>query len=132
MPGLSDELASLGGSRQPLELGKAIEGFIAATLPDFTHFTVLMFLTRQAKGFVSAGDVAEVTGDSKRTVGAVLERFKELGLVEASGGFLSTKYAFKREGQQAELAARLLKLWEHSQTHQIVLCRLLVHPPGRK
>jgi DNA-binding transcriptional ArsR family regulator len=132
MPGLGEELASFRARSPEIELGRNLEDFISEVLPDFTHFTVLMFLVRQARGFVSAGDVAEITGDSKGTVRAVLELFKERGLVEVSGGFLSTKYAYRRDGPKAELVVRLLKLWEHSQTHQAVLCRLLVHPPGRK
>lgn len=132
MPGMKDGPAG-GGPRQPqVEIDKAVEDLIASALPDFTHFTVLMFLTRQAKGAVRAEDIAAVTGDSRETVGAVLERFGELGLVEAAGGPGPAGCAYRRDGPLAGAVAKLLRYWEHSRTHQTVLCRLLVHPPGTK
>jgi hypothetical protein len=131
MPGLSDELAGLRTGSQDLDLGPGLDKFISEALPDFTHFAVLMFLARQAKSFVSVGEVADVTGDGRSVVAAVLERFHKLGLVESSGGLLTTKYAFKRAARQAETVARLLKLWTHPRSHQTILRRLLAGGPGQ-
>lgn len=116
---------------QQIELGKGLESFISAALPDFTHMTVLIYLIRQAKDSCSAGDVASTTGDPKAAVQAVLDRFEKLELVRCSQGLLGRKYAFHREGPRAELAIRLIKLWEHPQSHETILRRIFAgRAPG--
>ena len=126
MPGYSDYLNDFRGSgAQPLDLGKAIGGFIDSALPDFTHLTVLMFLVRNAKTPCTAGAIADETGDSKRTVQAVLERFEKHGMVRSVPAFLSKKYALNREGAGMEVVGRLAKLWDHPQSHEAILRRVL-------
>jgi hypothetical protein len=124
MPGLSEELGALGARKQ-LDLGKAMNGFLAEALPDFPHFTVLMYLVRQAKEPCSAGDVAAVTNDPKKLIQDVLDRFARLELVRTSGGLFGRKYSFERQGPRSDLVYRLIKLWEHPQAHEAVLRRIL-------
>jgi DNA-binding MarR family transcriptional regulator len=109
---------------QQVDLGKGLESLITAALPDFTHMTVLLYLMRQAKDAVSASDVAAATGDPKAAIQAVLDRFEKLELVRCSQGLLGRKYAFHREGPRSELAIRLLKLWEHPQSHEVILRKI--------
>ncbi len=130
MVGLSDHMGAIRAGQQPIDLGKTMGDFIDQTLPDFTHLTVLMYLVRRAKGPCGIGDIAGETGDPKKTIQEVLDRFEKLGVVRTSSGFLSRKYALDREGPRMELVARLIKLWEHPQSHEAVLRRVLA-PKGR-
>ena len=130
MPGLSDQLSDFHSS-QTVDLGKGLCALIDEALPDFTHLTVLMFLIRSAKGPVTVGEIAEATGDPKKAIGAVVDRFEKQGLVRCSTGFLSRKYAVDRESIKMELIGRLVKLWEHPQSHEAVLRRVLA-PKSRR
>jgi hypothetical protein len=114
---------------QQVDLGKGLESFIAAALPDFTHMTVLIYLVRHVKGTCSVGEVASASGDSKAVIQAVLDRFQRLELVRASRGLLGTKYAFARDGVRGDLAIRLLKLWDRPQTHETILRRIVSGEP---
>ena len=128
--GFTGEYRAIRRSQQ-IELGKGLESFIAAALPDFTHMTVLIFLSRLVKDTCSVGEVAEATGDSKAAVQAVLDRFAKLELVRCSQGLLGRKYAFLRDGARADLAIRLLKLWEHPQAHELILRKIFAgRAPG--
>ncbi len=123
MPSLAEDMAAFGGSKE-LELGKNLKAFIKSALPDFTHMTVLMYMVREAREGCSTGDVAKFIGDPKRVVQKVIDRFLQLEMLRTSGG-LFKKYQFRRDGPRAELVVRLLKLWEHPQTHDAVLKRVL-------
>lgn len=123
MPGLAGDLAAFGG-RKELELGKNLEAFIRSALPDFTHMTVLMYMVREAGEGCSTGDIAKFIGDPKRVVQKVIDRFLQLEMLRTTGG-LFKKYVYRRDGPRAELVARMLKLWEHPQTHDAVLKRVL-------
>jgi hypothetical protein len=124
VPNLYEEMGAVGARKQ-LDLGKAMDGFIADALPDFPHFTVLMYLVRQAKEPCSAGDIAAVTNDPKKLIQDILDRFLGLELVRTSGGLFGKKYLFERQGPRSELVTRLIKLWEHPQAHEAVLRRIL-------
>lgn len=125
MPGLAEEMAAFGGGKkQKVELGKQLESFLAGALPDFTHMTVLMYMVREARDGCSTGDIAKFIGDPKKVIQAVLDRFLKLEIVRTSGG-LFKKYFFNREGPKAALVHRLLKLWEHPHTHELILKRVL-------
>jgi hypothetical protein len=130
VPGLSDQLSSFHSS-QTVDLGKGLCALIDEALPDFTHLTVLMYLTRNAKGPVTVGEVADQTGDPKKAIQAVLDRFEKQGIVRCSVGFLSRKYAVDRESLKMELIGRLVKLWEHPQSHEAVLRRVLAPKSAR-
>jgi hypothetical protein len=118
-------MAEHGGGGQKASLGATMENFIDTAIVDFTHMTVLIYLVREAKAGCTAGDVSKVIGDPKKVVQRVFDRFKELGMVRVSGGLLSKKYFYEREGPKALLVSKLLKLWEHRQGHEIVLKRVL-------
>jgi hypothetical protein len=124
MPDMTDHFSSMRAGQQ-LDLGKSVGDFIDAALPDFTHLTVLMFLVRQAKAPCTVGDIAGETGDPKRTIQAVVDRFEKMGVVRTSSGFLSKKYALDRDGPRMDMVGRLVKLWEHPQSHEVVLRRVL-------
>jgi DNA-binding MarR family transcriptional regulator len=128
VPGLSGELNAFQADR-PLELGKGIEKFIEAALLDFTHLTVLMYLVRKAEGPCTPGEIAEDIGDPKKTIADVLERFEKLAIVRSSPGLLTRKYLLDRQAAGMELVIRLIKLWEHPQTHGAILHRVLA-PKG--
>jgi hypothetical protein len=124
VPGLSEELSAYRPTR-PVELGKGLENFIDTALPDFTHLTVLLYLMRKARGPCTAGEIAEETGDPKKTIGDVLERFERLEMVQPSAGLFTRKYQLNRQGAKMDLVARLVKLYEHPQAHEAVLRRVL-------
>ena len=128
MPGYAQQMADFGGQKQ-LSLGPQFEAFIDSTLLDFTHMTVLLYMVRHGRDGCSPADIAGITGDSKRVVQKVLQFFEEQGLVRSVGGLLSKKYVYEKEGRQAQLVFNLLKLWEHKQTHELVLRRILA-PSG--
>jgi hypothetical protein len=75
MPGMSEHLGDLRSS-QSIELGKGLCGLIDDAFLDFTHLTVLMYLVRTAKGPCGPSDIADVIGDPKKAVQAVLVRFE--------------------------------------------------------
>ncbi len=130
MPGLSEHLSSFRGNQQ-IDLGKNLTGFIDSALPDFTHLTVLMYLVRGARTPVTPGQIADETGDPKKMIQQVLDRLEKHGIVRISSGFLTKKYALDREGAKMELVTRLVKLWEHPQTHEAVLRRVLAPKSGQ-
>ncbi len=124
MPGLGQEMAAFSGKKQKVELGKQLESFLADALPDFTHLTVLMYMVREARDGRSTGDISKFIGDPKKVIQRVLDCFLKLEIVRTSGG-LFKKFHFNREGPRASLVSRLLKLWEHPQTHDLILKRVL-------
>ena len=128
MADMTDHLSSMRNTQQ-IDLGKSMGEFIDSALPDFTHLTVLMYLVRQAKGPCSCGGIAGETSDPKRLIQGVLDRFEKMGLVRVSSGFLSKKYALDRDGAKMDLVSRLVKLWEHPQSHEVVLRRVLTPKP---
>jgi hypothetical protein len=125
MPGYAQQMADFSGKKSGVALGKQIEQFIDQALLDFTHMTVLLYLVREGKSGCTPGGISSVIGDPKKVIQQVLDRFQKLGLVRISGGFLSRKYFYEREGPRAMLVSRLIKLWEHKQAHEVVLKKVL-------
>jgi hypothetical protein len=124
MPGFAEQMAEFG-SQKEVKLGAQIEAFVDKAVPDFTHMTVLLYLVKETREGQTVGAITKVTGDAKAVVQAVLDRFERLGLLRVSEGFLSRKYAYERENQQAAMVSRLIKLWEHRETHHLILNRVL-------
>lgn len=133
MPGLSSGMTGQFRMAQDLrkvDLGKAVDGFLAAAAPDLVHMKVLACLVREAKSPAPAGDIAAVVRASKAEVQAALERFEKLELAKASLGLLGRKYAFLHEGPRSDLAVKIIKLWEHPQTHEAIFRKVTGKPSG--
>ena len=124
MPGWGQDMAAYGGKKD-IQLGKKLDGFIKSALPDFTHMTVLIYLVRGSQEGCTAGNIARLTGDPKREIQKVLDRFKGLELVRVSGGLLNRKYAYEHGSPQAQMVTNLLKLWRHPQSHGVILRKIL-------
>jgi hypothetical protein len=125
MPGLAQQMADFGGKREETSLGKGMEEFIDTAILDFTHMTVLIYILREGRDGVSVGQICSVIGDPRKIVQGVLKHFVELGMLRATGGILSKKYLYEREGPRAHLVSKLMKLWKHKDGHEIVLRRVL-------
>lgn len=127
--GMTQEFRAFRAAKQ-VSLGKGLDGFVASALPDVAHLGVLTYLVHNSKEQHAAAGIAEAVGEPKGAVQDALERFEKLGLVRRASGMLARKYGFAREALSAELAVRLIKLWEHPQTHETVLRAVLARQEG--
>ena len=134
MPELSSGMAGdsrAGRDTGKIDLGRVVDGFLAAAAPDLTHLKVLAHLVRDVKNPTPVGDIAAVVRAPKAEVQAALERFEKLELAKSSLRLLGRRYAFLHEGPRSELAVKIVRLWEHPQTHEVILQRVISKPSSR-
>jgi DNA-binding IclR family transcriptional regulator len=105
---------------QKIDIGRKLKEFVSLAVPDMTHIMVLARLVEAGRDGCSLSHLRTGVQASKSEVNAVLALFRKLGIVE-SRGLIAKKYYLPRAEPKAELAVRLVKLWEHPQGHASVL-----------
>jgi hypothetical protein len=128
--GHTQEFRAAAKARQ-IPLGQGVENFVRVALPDVVHLSVLRYLVEHGKGTCSAGEIAQVICEPKAAVQAALEHLENMEIARSSLALLGRKYALLPEGPKVESARKIIKLWDHPQTHGSLLNIILKSAPKK-
>ena len=114
-----------------IPLSPGVESFVRQTLPEVGYLPVLRYLLERGAETSSAGEIAGVTREPKDKVQAALEHFERIGIARSGRSLLGRKYGLLRDGPRSDAAEKLIKLWDHPQTHRAVMAVVTRNAPKR-
>ncbi|HOX07855.1 MAG TPA: hypothetical protein PK280_15750 [Planctomycetota bacterium] len=126
--GYTQDFRAANQARQ-VPLGQGVENFVKFALPSVAHLSVLRYLIERGKETSSAGEVAQVVCEPKAAVQAALEHFEKLEIARSSMSLLGRKFAILPDGPKVDAARKIIKLWDHPQTHASLLALILRSTP---